>query len=125
MRSTPVTSPRLRPHALPWKLRAYRKTPSLKWKLSRPSELQKKVDYGRSGLSRALWIAKIVTAATAATAYHTNLLLAAMMGGRPEPFDPAPCGGGWSCASSLSVGSSTMRYALPSGIGLESSPTVI
>src|SRR5271156_103209 len=64
-----------------------------------------------------------VTAATAAAAYHTNLLVPALMGAFPLPFDPAPCGGGWSCGSSL--GSSTMRYASPSRISRESLPTVI
>src|SRR5580692_4956999 len=66
----------------------------------------------------------MVIRVTAAVAYHTNLLLAAMSGGRPDPFDPAPCGGGWSCNSSA-VGFRTMRYALPSGISRESSPTVM
>src|SRR5208282_1952652 len=61
---------------------------------------------------------------TAAVAYHTNLLFAAMSGGLLDPFAPAPCGGGWSCISSA-VGLRTMRYALPSGISRESSPTVI
>ena len=48
-----------------------------------------------------------------------------MSGGRPDPFAPAPSGGGWFCASSLSEGSRTMRYALPSAITRESSPTVM
>ena len=38
--------------------------------------------------------------ATAAIAYHTNLLFAALSGRWPDPFAPAPCGGGWSWASS-------------------------
>jgi|GEM_PF-6137753 len=62
---------------------------------------------------------------TAPLAYHTNLLFAAFNGDPPGPLVPAPCGGGWFCASSLADGSSTMRYALPSGITRESLPTVI
>src|SRR5580704_658598 len=65
------------------------------------------------------------TTATAAVAYHTNLLFAAIRGAPPDPFVPDPCGGGCVCASSLLAGSRTMRYALPSEITRESSPTVI
>src|SRR5277367_1677532 len=61
---------------------------------------------------------------TTAIAYHTNLLVPALSGPLFDPFAPAPCGGGWSWASSAE-GSRTMRYALPSGITRESSPTVI
>src|SRR5580704_2849417 len=67
----------------------------------------------------------MATTATAAVAYHTNLLFAAFSGDPPDPLVPEPCGGGWFCASSLSAGSSTMRYALPSAISRESSPTVM
>src|SRR5579864_9323117 len=59
-----------------------------------------------------------LTTAVTATAYQTNLLLAALMGGPPMPFVPAPRG---PCGS----GSRTTRYAAFSGISRTSSSTAI